>query len=255
MEVGAANQAGVAMLEASGDATNLVGGRRVTRAASAAAQEADETEQEADNSRKRDHENVAEDSNSEQEDFPVNQDDDAIDQEDDESTGTLNMDNVVANIQNDETDIVSNDEDDNEEEEADDSDDEVEDRPPNTMMRSRLRDFCTPGRFRLPLTQAELTGIKLLDILRKKKAPMNAYKEVYQWHLQEKGQLQDHRGVGEAWHHFIGREALLDTLARRHNYTGREPFTKTIRLSHSKEVVRIPCHNAADCVERRAFAQ
>jgi hypothetical protein len=121
---------------------------------------------------------------------------------------------------------------------------------PSTRMRDRFVSFANPRRFRLPLTKAELSGIRLMDILRRKKAPMNTYKNVFEWHLKEKGILRADESAKAAGKHYIGRDTLLKKLATRYNMTDRAPFVRTIRLPHSKEVVKIPCHRAEDAVER-----
>ena len=47
---------------------------------------------------------------------------------------------------------------------------------------------------------------------------------------------------------FIGREPLLKSLSSRHGLTGREPEVKVVSLPSSKEVVRMPCNKAEDCM-------
>ena len=224
-------------------ASNQVGVQRWTRSAATAMAEVNDADVSADSTRKRGQESAAEvDKNGE---------------DDEMSANTLTMENEGSDIPNecsdiptDEGDIMSVDDASAKEEDAGDSDEEAKHKGPNTHMRDRFREFCKPGRFRLPLTQAELGGVRLLDILRRKKAPMNAYKDVFEWHLKEKGILKHNQGVGEAWEHYIGRETLLDNLAKRYNMVGRAPFVRTVRLPHSKEVVKIPCHKAEDCMER-----
>ena len=112
-----------------------------------------------------------------------------------------------------------------------------------------LRTFCRENTFFAPFTRSELAGIKLLDVLRKKKAPMNAYASIFDWHLREEGVLSDLQTLKDAGRdHFIGRNTLINRLAGRYNMHHKKPVEKVVRLPVSKEVVRIPVFDAEDCV-------
>ena len=79
---------------------------------------------------------------------------------------------------------------------------------------------------------------------------MNAYEDVLEWHLRENGSIADHEGLKEAGarKEFIGREALVEKLAKRYGLWDRKPVDRLVRLPSSKEVVRIPCRKAEDCM-------
>jgi len=118
-------------------------------------------------------------------------------------------------------------------------------------IRDRFRQFCDPDRFVAPLPPVYHTGIKLMDILRRKKAPMNAYKDLFEWNLREKGVIMDHQDgkdapVGDN----ISRDVLMKKLTSRYGLTHMMPYERTVRLPSSKEVVKIPCHDARDCIEQ-----
>ena len=84
-----------------------------------------------------------------------------------------------------------------------------------------------------------------MDVLRNKKAPINAHDGLMKWHLVEQGIISNKEGVGEAGpDHFIGRQSLLKRLARRYNLEGKGPRELTVRLPSSKEVVKIPVFDA-----------
>ena len=49
-----------------------------------------------------------------------------------------------------------------------------------------------------PFAEAEKCGVRLMDVLRNKKAPINAYEGLMKWHLVEQGIMANKQGVGEA---------------------------------------------------------
>ena len=56
--------------------------------------------------------------------------------------------------------------------------------PPNTEMLNGFHDYCSTHDYNfVQLSKEEITSIKLLDILKRKKAPLNAFEEVLEWHL------------------------------------------------------------------------
>ena len=69
---------------------------------------------------------------------------------------------------------------------------------PSGMVRS-FQEYCDPSSQPLELSRPERTGVRLMDILRKNKAPIRAYKDLYVWNLKEKGKikpLHDCQGCG-----------------------------------------------------------
>ncbi len=102
---------------------------------------------------------------------------------------------------------------------------EAEENQPNTSIRDQFLQFAAPSRFVAPLERVHVTGVKLMDILRKKKSPLNAYSDLFQWNLHERDAIMDHEGLEEAGGRglYIGREALMAKLIARYNMTGRVP--------------------------------
>ena len=143
------------------------------------------------------------------------------------------------------------DEDDEQEEETDDELTElVGSTAPNTSILARFKEFAPTGKFVTLLEPREITGIKLMRVLKTKKAPLNAYQDIFEWHLQEKGFLREGLSMRDAAERkmFIGREPLLKSLSSRCGLTGREAEVKVVTLPSSREVVRIPCNKAEDCM-------
>ena len=84
-----------------------------------------------------------------------------------------------------------------------------------------------------------------MDILRKNKAPIRAYKDLYVWNLKEKGKIKPYMTAKDAGDQYVSRPTLLKRLAARYGVSHMAPYEETVRLPHSKEVVKVflpPCH-------------
>ena len=78
---------------------------------------------------------------------------------------------------------------------------------PNPQLLEAFREFCEEhGDTFLDLTSEEESSIRLMDILMRKKAPLNAFAEVLEWHLKESGKIRQH-------------QTLKDTPNYRHRNT------------------------------------
>ena len=130
-----------------------------------------------------------------------------------------------------------------------DTDDEATTASPgvNTAIRDAFRSYCDEhANDFLRLTKEDATSIKLMDVL-KRKAPLNTYPSVMEWHLKETGKLRDHETLGDAigYHH---RATLMKRLLPRYNLLQMVPREKKVRLPSSRAVVSIPVRDAADCI-------
>jgi hypothetical protein len=90
----------------------------------------------------------------------------------------------------------------------------------------------------LCLSDKEQRAIKIMRLLVKKKAPLDTYKDVMAWHLEEAGLLPIGDPVGQS-QHFISREVLMQTLRKRyymdHQYA--KPCQLVLPYSRSKITV------------------
>ena len=100
-----------------------------------------------------------------------------------------------------------------EEEASDDEDDREDDAPPpmdddsdkkveeetsgttNTRLLDRYNQYAPENRFVAPLEARDLTGVRLLRVLKSKKAALNSYNELFEWHLREIGALKEGDGM------------------------------------------------------------
>ena len=119
--------------------------------------------------------------------------------------------------------------------------------PPNRQILEDFRAYCEQHHDNfLRLTKEEKTSIKLMDVLRRK-APLNAYATVLEWHLKETGVLKEHERLGDS-EKFQHRKTLMKHLLTRYNLNPMMPKEKKVRLPSSKAVVSIPYRDAADCL-------
>ena len=130
---------------------------------------------------------------------------------------------------------------------AADADDEEKVARPNMEIRKKFKAYCDEhfDKF-LQLTNEDKASIKLLNTIRRK-APLNAYQEILEWHLKETGILQDHEQLGDA-EGYCHRKTLMNRLIPRYNLLDMMPIEKKVKLPSSKAVVSIPCRDAAECI-------
>ena len=115
--------------------------------------------------------------------------------------------------------------------------------------RSNFRSYCAnaPTQF-APFDDDHRNAILLLDILRRKKAPLDTYEEVMKWHLRDKKELLEGQNLGDC-DSYISRKVLLKKLKTRYNMDDKFPYQKEIVLPFSRAKVKVVCTNARDCIE------
>lgn len=123
------------------------------------------------------------------------------------------------------------------------------DATPANTIRARFLNYCAPDAFRGSLMQMHRTGSRLFGILQAKKAPMNAYEQLHEWHLKEKGVIEGQQTAADAGSEYISRPQLLKEFTNRYGMGDMMPKERTVRLPSSREVVKIPVHDAKDCME------
>ena len=118
---------------------------------------------------------------------------------------------------------------------------------PNTEMLRKFREYCVDNEWQVNLTAEEICSIKLLDVLRQKKAPLNAYASVLEWHLHETKHLREHETLKDTDDYFH-RSTLMKKLITRYNCQALLPTVSKVKLPYSKAVVPVPLRQAQDCV-------
>ena len=87
-----------------------------------------------------------------------------------------------------------------------------------------------------------------MDTLCRKKAPLDTYDAIMEWHFRETGVLQGNEKLGDT-KDYLSRKVLLPRLAARYN---KDPenlvLVKEIVLPSSRSKVKIVWQDARDCV-------
>jgi hypothetical protein len=120
----------------------------------------------------------------------------------------------------------------------------------NTQMRQAFKDYCDKHMDKeFPaLTEHEARGIRLLDIMKRKRCSLDTYDEMMLWHYRENGTLDEFEGLKDVIGH-VSRDTLLTTLKKRYNMEAKFPVTKPTTLPYSLAEVKLVCHDAWGCFE------
>ena len=184
---------------------------------------------------------------------------------DNESGDASEDDGLVADPGDYDTDVGEEDKDSEEDEEVDEQDEELDEQEsedgdgyesgsstdskpePSREKLDQFRDYCNGLRGIMGLSRQKKSSIRLMDVLKRKKAPLNAFPELLEWHLKETGELMEHESLKNSAG-YTHREPLLKDLYERCNMENPKPKIKKVRLPSSKAVVSIPYRSAADCI-------
>ena len=98
------------------------------------------------------------------------------------------------------------------------------------------------------LNKDEECAIRLLDLLRRKKATLDTYDAVMEWHFREAGLLEDYERLAQT-KNYLSRKVLMKRLAIRHNRDTKLAKTMPVILTSSKTKVDVIYHDARDCVQ------
>ena len=101
---------------------------------------------------------------------------------------------------------------------------------------------------RTNLKPKEKTAIKIIHKLYKKRATLDTYEAVMEWHLRECGKLQDHEQLGNS-KHFVSRETLMKKLIKRYDMGKKYAQPVERLLPHTQSKVNIYRRHARDLVQ------
>ncbi len=118
---------------------------------------------------------------------------------------------------------------------------------PNTEMLNQFREYCMANEWQVNLTEEETCSIKLMDVLRQKKAPLNAYASVLEWHLHQTRHLREHETLKDT-DAYCHRSTLIKQMLKRYNREQLVPTVSKVKLPYSKAVVSVPIRQAQDCI-------
>ena len=95
------------------------------------------------------------------------------------------------------------------------------------------------------LSNNEKKAIKIMSTLIKKKASLDTYEAVMEWHLRETGQLQEGEKLGNC-QGYISRQKLMQKLRKRYHMDNKYAQPESVILPHSKAKVIVWHHKARD---------
>ena len=120
---------------------------------------------------------------------------------------------------------------------------------PNTWIREQYKEYCRDlSANHIELDANEQAAVRLMVLLRNKKAPLNAYKALMEWHVREKGDINEHQAINEA-PSYINRKAMLRKLGKRYNFLNKYPYQKKVKLPVSGTVIRQTLHYAPAVIQ------
>ena len=106
----------------------------------------------------------------------------------------------------------------------------------NTPLSS-FKEYCKyADNNHCDLTPEAKAGVKLLDLLSRRRVPLTLYDEIFTWHLQHPLRPTE----------FIPRKTLLGKLNTRYNMEKKKPFIIKMELPHSKARIKLVCHDALE---------
>lgn len=121
---------------------------------------------------------------------------------------------------------------------------------PNTQMRDEFRAYCNNARdhFLDELTQVQGRSVRLLAMLKRKKAPLDTYDDAMEWHHRENGDIKPYETTSSV-SGYLSRTKVMDLLKVRYRMTDKFGLKKSLVLPSSRAKVEIICHDAWHCVE------
>jgi hypothetical protein len=90
----------------------------------------------------------------------------------------------------------------------------------------------------LTFNKNQRAAVRLMSKLIRKKAPLDTYHDVMEWHLEECGLLGVNESVGKS-PHFISRKKLLENLRKRYYMVNQYATPRKILLPHSRSKILI----------------
>ena len=93
----------------------------------------------------------------------------------------------------------------------------------DTSIRDQFHQYLAKQQHCAPLDKDQVVAVQLLDLLKRKKAPLNTYEELLEWHLRAKGDLLPGQTLKE---HpcFSGRGTFMHELSNKApQYGGQVP--------------------------------
>jgi len=119
----------------------------------------------------------------------------------------------------------------------------------DSTSRQQFQQYCDTGkRSFLPFTPAEVSAIRLLDTLRRKKCSLDSYDSILEWHFATNGELRWGGAIGDCLP-YLSRYVLLPKLMRRYNLEALVPKEMHIRLPSSNSKANVIVHDTEASIQ------
>ena len=130
----------------------------------------------------------------------------------------------------------------------DDSDEQLLENTPvvgSSMALDHFKEYVTNAKQNfLELRTDEVTAVRLMHTLMRKKATLDTYDAVMEWHFQEVGELCEHEQLGDT-RSYLSRTVLLKKLTECYNMDHKQLVLK-------EEIILPSCRAKANIVWRHA---
>ena len=166
----------------------------------------------------------------------------------------LNMDEVESDEEDNPFNpftVSSSEEEDYEAEPAEDEDQEQVDKSEVPAAQKHLREWRKYLKYAFvnfaELDDKEKCAIRIMHRLVKKRATLDTYEAVMEWHLRESGKLLPHESLGKS-KDYISRYVLMNKLRKRYHMSHQYAKPHSIVLPHTKTKIEVWRKNARDNV-------
>ena len=122
----------------------------------------------------------------------------------------------------------------------------------DSKMMQSFKEYCAKQKQHgyPQLTKAEELGVVLMDILRRKKAPMDTYDELMLWHFRATGAISEQETLKDVpSNKYISRARLVKMMRNRYNMHEKFARKHHLILPYIKQRVSLVCHDARGCIE------
>ena len=147
---------------------------------------------------------------------------------------------------------MMDDDDDQEDDGSEETNQGQEEEIPFQASRKSVTDFKAYARNAFlnytHLEDKEKVAVKLMRTLLKKKASLDTYQAVMEWHLIASGKLREGASLGNC-QHYVSRKKLLKKLRKRYNMEQKYATAVKIVLPHTKTKVTVWTKQARDNVQ------
>lgn len=147
--------------------------------------------------------------------------------------------------------IISSDEEDSETEPAEDEHEDQEDniqRPVDAKTLSGWHKYVRNAfQNYMDLSEDEQSAVKIMHTLVKKRATLDTYEAVMEWHLRASGKLKPYERLG-ASKHYVSRHVLMNKLRKRYHMEHQYAKPHRLVLPHTKTKIEVWKKRAHDNV-------